>query len=730
MSYNWKTGKRTTVLLLAALVFAALTGAIFALRPTKALAADVHERKGAMCQEYGPGAGTESYSADVLVDHYDTVTLTDLGTDYSDIAGTKWGEQEVLDSGDDDASFVKKNIPLYWTPSANNTTRSVVFRFKMTFQRKTGRLFEIYLRGVDKGYKLGICNLADPAAQKPSTWVDKGLNAKSNSAFADNTTYLVEFGAIDFKDGSGVWEYCKINGQFWINSKAYCKSTDSTSDSAGPDKTATGGYQSNAIQIVSYLPKLTLDAVHTVNVYFASGDGVTVNEPSQELEKGAKATAPATDPAKPADEKNTYAFAGWYNGDVKWNFDDAVTEDVTLTPKFTATPIDYTVTFDTDGAPAVDTQTLHYGDAVVKPADPVKSGFLFDGWYITEGEEPDTTERRWNFDTDKVQGNMTLKAKFVEGYQVVFKVDGTETDKRAVEANEPVEKPADPAKSGYRFDGWFVTNGTTVTETEWNFATGVTEELTLSAKFVKIWNVTFAGDFVSEDPRVLDEGSLIVKPEDPSAANYNFVGWFDGSEEWDFATDKVTADVTLTAKWELVDRTVTFAGEGITPPVAATVKHGGTATAPADPVRENYRFEGWFVTEGTTVTDTEWNFDKAVTEDITLTAKFTRLYKVTFTGATVSEQQVVSGGRAVRPDDPAKEGYTFEGWYNGDTKWNFATDKVTADVTLTAKFTENAVTPPPADEEEEKSGCKKSAAGGGALVLLAGAAVAVIKRRG
>ena len=54
--------------------------------------------------------------------------------------------------------------------------------------------------------------------------------------------------------------------------------------------------------------------------------------------------------------------------------------------------------------------------------------------------------------------------------------------------------------------------------------------------------------------------------------------------------------------------------------------------------------------------------------------------------------QVEYGAKLTKPaTDPVKEeddeySYTFKGWYNGETEWNFETDTVTGNVTLTAKF--------------------------------------------
>lgn len=70
-------------------------------------------------------------------------------------------------------------------------------------------------------------------------------------------------------------------------------------------------------------------------------------------------------------------------------------------------------------------------------------------------------------------------------------------------------------------------------------------------------------------------------------------------------------------------------------------------------------------------------------------------YTVTFNtdgGSTVSSQTVESGKTATKPADPTKEGYTFAGWYNGDTEFDFAT-QITANITLTAHWTAQSTDP-------------------------------------
>lgn len=79
------------------------------------------------------------------------------------------------------------------------------------------------------------------------------------------------------------------------------------------------------------------------------------------------------------------------------------------------------------------------------------------------------------------------------------------------------------------------------------------------------------------------------------------------------------------------------------------------------------------------------------------------VYTVTFDsdgGTTVDAQSVTEGGKVQKPVDPEKAPSSFEvmykfvGWYCGDKLWNFETDVVTEDTTLTAHYEEERATKP------------------------------------
>lgn len=116
-----------------------------------------------------------------------------------------------------------------------------------------------------------------------------------------------------------------------------------------------------------------------------------------------RANTPADQPADPT--KEGYTFIGWYKGEEKWNFADAVTEAMTLTAKWQLNQ--YTITFDTAGGSEVPSITQDYGTAITAPANPTKTGYTFAGWDKTI---PSTMPA----------GDMTITARWTENRVIVI----------------------------------------------------------------------------------------------------------------------------------------------------------------------------------------------------------------------------------------------------------------------------------------------------------------------
>uniref|UniRef100_UPI002552407B InlB B-repeat-containing protein n=1 Tax=Lysinibacillus sp. fls2-241-R2A-57 TaxID=3040292 RepID=UPI002552407B len=135
---------------------------------------------------------------------------------------------------------------------------------------------------------------------------------------------------------------------------------------------------------------------------------------------------------------------------------------------------------------------------------------------------------------------------------------------------------------------------------------------------------------------------------------------------------------------------VTFDSNGGSKVPSQTVGYNDLVKAPSTPVKEGYQFVGWCKDAAL---NNAWDFAKdKVTADITLYAKWTKDYIVTFDsngGSKIPSQTVAYKTLVKAPSNPKKEGYLFIGWYKNKefTKaWDFAKDVVAEDLTLYARW--------------------------------------------
>ena len=158
--------------------------------------------------------------------------------------------------------------------------------------------------------------------------------------------------------------------------------------------------------------------------------------------------------------------------------------------------------------------------------------------------------------------------------------------------------------------------------------------------------------------QVLPSGTLATRPDAPAATpGYTFGGWnkADGTA-WDYASDKVTDNITLYAKWAANTYTITFDTAGGSEIAPITQDYGTVITAPEAPTREGYTFIGWDKEIPTTMP----------AENMTVTAQWEiNRYTITFDTAGGSEIAPITqeyGTHITAPADPTREGYTFIGW--------------------------------------------------------------------
>ena len=164
--------------------------------------------------------------------------------------------------------------------------------------------------------------------------------------------------------------------------------------------------------------------------------------------------------------------------------------------------------------------------------------------------------------------------------------------KQIVQAGEKAIEPDVPSRQGYQFTDWYLD------DTKYDFNTAVTGNMTLTAKWTaNSYTITFDTDGGSEiAPITQDYGTQITAPADPTREGYTFIGW-----DKAIPATMPAGDMTITAQWRINQYTITFDTDGGSEIAPITQDYGTQITAPADPTREGYQFNGWDKTFPTTM---------------------------------------------------------------------------------------------------------------------------------
>ncbi len=246
-------------------------------------------------------------------------------------------------------------------------------------------------------------------------------------------------------------------------------------------------------------------------------------------------------------------------------------------------------------------------------------------------------------------------------YTVTFEdYDGFELKSEKVTEGGDATAPADPEREGYHFTGW---------DKEFD---NVQSDLTVTATYaINTYNVTFYDKDGTTDLKTesVNYGYGATAPEYKEYEGLHFTGW-----DKDF--DVITADLDVYAQYAVNTYTVTFLDWDDTVLKTEQVEHGNDATAPVDPIRENYTFNGW---------DADFH---EVKSDMTINATYAiNTYTVTFVDwdeKVLKSEKVEHGSAATAPDEPTREGYTFTGW-------DQPLENITSDLYIYAQYEENKV---------------------------------------
>ncbi|MEH7504792.1 S8 family serine peptidase [Neobacillus drentensis] len=295
----------------------------------------------------------------------------------------------------------------------------------------------------------------------------------------------------------------------------------------------------------------------------------------------------------------------------------------------------------------------------------------------------------------------------VIGYTVTFESNGGDPVPAQI-VDRSATKPTVPVKVGYKFYGWYSDQNLT---TPYDFTNIVTKPITLYAKYALAGSVVtpdttdnalgnnMALEFSDNDwAKAISSISINGITVDKTKYNVDTVNrtitldksLFSRVRDYMIlikATDY--ADVTLVQK-VVNGNNVHFVLPSDAPTVVKDAANDLIVVRRiTQPVAYGYDLT-WFADEACTI---PWDFTNSIYSARTLYGKWS-LHKFTVLfdrqdGGLVDSKTGDYSKSITAPTTPTRPGYAFLGWYKdttGKTAWNFATDKVTSDTILYAKW--------------------------------------------
>ena len=232
-----------------------------------------------------------------------------------------------------------------------------------------------------------------------------------------------------------------------------------------------------------------------------------------------------------------------------------------------------------------------------------------------------------------------------------------------------------------------------------------TPEFTLrfEASPIDSYTVVFTDEGKVIETRIVDKDAQIGDlPVLPEKTGYVFDGWYDKDENKVYSTTIVSSDMEIHSKWAQVTsyKVVFTDGEKVIE-TRNVEKDKPLGDLPVLPGREGWTFDGWFDENDNQVYSTT-----IVTRDMDVHSKWTQnTCKVVFSDrGTVIETRMVEKDKPLGklPDEPEREGWTFDGWYDINEKQVYASTIVTGDMEIHSKWKQEPTPPPGPTPPEEK----------------------------
>ncbi len=248
-----------------------------------------------------------------------------------------------------------------------------------------------------------------------------------------------------------------------------------------------------------------------------------------------------------------------------------------------------------------------------------------------------------------------------------------------------------------------ITVGTTTIETVVSslYDEGVSKTYKL---VIEVKDLTFAINYVLDggtnsenNPNEYVPEKLPLLLENPNKSGYKFVGWYDNENFTGESITEISAgtmgDVTLYAKWNALDYRISYELNGGTN--AENPDGYDVSDLPVSlhaPSRTGYIFKGWYMGENRVLA-----IPVGTTGNVVVSAKWEPItYTIDFDTngglPTLSSIDYTIESDSFTLQEITKAGYTFDGWYNGETKVTEITTGTYGNMTLVAKWTADLYT--------------------------------------
>jgi uncharacterized repeat protein (TIGR02543 family) len=248
-----------------------------------------------------------------------------------------------------------------------------------------------------------------------------------------------------------------------------------------------------------------------------------------------------------------------------------------------------------------------------------------------------------------------------------------------------------------------ITVGTTTIETVVSslYDEGVSKTYKL---VIEVKDLTFAINYVLDggtnsenNPNEYVPEKLPLLLENPTKSGYKFVGWYDNENFTGESITEISAgtmgDVTLYAKWNALDYRISYELNGGTN--AENPDGYDVSDLPVSlhaPSRTGYIFKGWYMGENRVLA-----IPVGTTGNVVVSAKWEPItYTIDFNTngglPTLSSIDYTIESDSFTLQEITKVGYTFDGWYNGETKVTEITTGTYGNMTLVAKWTADLYT--------------------------------------